>query len=85
MWHPFLAPDDARPQGFWDLYTRADGQKQWAYQGYALWTFDGDNNQGDSNANEAWQITWDVEPGTVVDIGTPYDGVAALYWAAAFP
>lgn len=85
MWHPFLAPDDAKPQGFWDVYKRADGLKQWAYQGYALWTFDGDKNQGDINANDDWQITWDIKPDSVVDIGTPYDGVAALYWAAAFP
>ncbi len=85
MWHPFIAPDDAKPQGFWDVYTRADGSKQWAYQGYALWTFDGDRKPGDINANDDWQITWDIKRDSVVDIGTPYDGVAALYWAAAFP
>ncbi len=84
-WHPFLAPDDARPQGFWDVYTRADGSKQWAYQGYALWTFDGDSNPGDINANDDWQITWDSSRDSIVDIGTPYDAVAALYWAAVFP
>ncbi len=85
MWHPFLAPDDAVAQGFWDVYTREDGSKQWAYQGYALWTYDGDNKPGDTNADNDWQTTWDVSPDSVVDIGTPYDGVAALYWAAAFP
>lgn len=85
MWHPFLAPADAVAQGFWDVYTRADGSRQWAYQGYALWTYDGDKKPGDINADDDWQIKWDITPGAVVDIGTPYDGVAALYWAAVFP
>lgn len=85
MWHPFLAPDDAVAQGFWDVYTRPDGTKQWAYHGYALWTYDGDKKPGDINADDDWQTSWEVSPDSVVDIGTPYDGVAALYWAAAFP
>ncbi len=85
MWRPFLAADDAVPQGFWDVYTRADGSKQWAYQGYALWTYDGDQKPGDINADDNWQIKWDITSDSVVDIGTPYDGVAALYWAATFP
>jgi predicted lipoprotein with Yx(FWY)xxD motif len=37
-WHPLVAADDAKPAGYWTLYTRADGKKQWAYFGYALYT-----------------------------------------------
>ncbi len=85
MWHPFLAPDDAVARGYWDVYPREDGTRQWAYQGYALWTYDGDKSPGDINADDDWQITWDISQDSAIDIGTPYDGVAALYWAAAFP
>ena len=38
-WQPLLAPADAKASGYWTLYTRANGQKQWAYFGYALYTF----------------------------------------------
>ena len=37
-WQPLIAADDAKPAGYWTLYTRADGKKQWAYFGYALYT-----------------------------------------------
>ncbi|MEQ9449518.1 MAG: hypothetical protein RLN70_11545, partial [Rhodospirillaceae bacterium] len=48
-WHPFLAPDNARPRGDWTVAVRADGKKQWVHRGYALWTFDGDREPGDIN------------------------------------
>jgi predicted lipoprotein with Yx(FWY)xxD motif len=37
-WKPLLAPDDARPDGYWTVYKRPDGRKQWAYYGYALYS-----------------------------------------------
>ncbi|MBY0511756.1 MAG: hypothetical protein K2P94_16580 [Rhodospirillaceae bacterium] len=38
-WKPLIAPADAKPAGYWSLFTRADGSKQWGYQGYALYTY----------------------------------------------
>ncbi len=84
-WHPFLAPADAVPRGYWDVYTRADGARQWAYQGYALWTYDGDLRPGDINANDSWQQAQAQTGAQKIEIGTQFDGVAALYWAAAPP
>ncbi len=84
-WHPFLAPADAAPRGYWDVYTRADGARQWAYQGYALWTYDGDLRPGDINANDSWQQAGVRDEPRKIEIGTQFDGVAALYWAAAAP
>lgn len=84
-WHPFLAPKDAEANGNWGVYTRADGTKQWAYQGYALWTFDGDKRPGDINGNDDYQLFMSHDAKTRVDIGTPYDGPTALYWIAAHP
>ena len=37
-WKPLLAAEDAKPTGYWTLYPRPDGKKQWAYFGYALYT-----------------------------------------------
>lgn len=86
-WRPFLAPDDAVAQGDWSVYTRPDGRKQWAYIGYALWTYDGDKKPGDIMAEDDWHnfISLTERTDRVVDIGTQYNAVAALYWAAMPP
>jgi predicted lipoprotein with Yx(FWY)xxD motif len=38
-WSPFTAPAHALPSGYWDVVRRADGRRQWAYKGYALYTY----------------------------------------------
>lgn len=38
-WQPLLAPASAEAQGYWTVFDRSDGCKQWAYQGYALYTY----------------------------------------------
>lgn len=55
-WKPLVAPADALPSGFWSLYTRADGTKQWAYQGYALYTFVPDE-PGRVNGHDVYRMT----------------------------
>ena len=47
QWHPFAAPANAQPDGWWEPIVRADGTKQWAYKGYALYTYAGDQKPGD--------------------------------------
>jgi predicted lipoprotein with Yx(FWY)xxD motif len=84
-WSPFIAPDDAEPQGYWSVYVRPDGRKQWAYQGYALWTFADDKQPGDILGHDTYDMYFAMDPRTKVDIGTPMDGVATLIWAVAFP
>jgi predicted lipoprotein with Yx(FWY)xxD motif len=38
-WLPVIAPADAKSQGYWWVFDRPDGKKQWGYQGYALYTY----------------------------------------------
>lgn len=38
-WHPFTAPANAEPSGFWEIVVRPDGVRQWAYKGYPLYTY----------------------------------------------
>lgn len=92
VWHPYLAPADAQPRGFWSVLTREDGAKQWTYQGYALWTYDGDKKPGDMTGNDSFQYAFADTPAMVndaqkkmIDLGTPTDGAPALYWAIAIP
>ncbi len=84
-WHPFLAPKEAKPRGNWDIATREDGTRQWVYRGFALWTYSGDKSPGSVNAHDTYDIALSNNPSERVNIGTPFDGVGALYWAAVVP
>ena len=91
VWHPYKAPADAQPQGFWNVALRPDGTKQWVYQGYALWTYDGDKHPNDMNGNDEFTYAYAAPPGvdkdTVkdLDVGTPMDGASALHWSIVVP
>ena len=85
LWHPFLAAANAEPSGFWDVATRADGSRQWVYQGYALWTYAGDKQPGDINGHDTYDIQVSDDPNRIVDVGTPMDGAAGLWWSIAIP
>jgi len=41
-WHPLEAPAEAHGSGFWEVFSRPDGRQQWAYKGFALYTYAGD-------------------------------------------
>lgn len=47
VWPPVLASDDAVEIGKWSLTERADGSKQWAYDGFPLYTSHLDKKAGD--------------------------------------
>jgi len=46
-WPPFLAPKDAQEVGKWTVVKRTNGQSQWAYDGYPVYTSDLDRKPGD--------------------------------------
>lgn len=48
LWPPALAGADAAPVGKWTVVDRTDGGKQWAYDGYALYTSVLDEMPGDT-------------------------------------
>lgn len=47
LWPPVLAPADATPIGKWTVVKRKNGQSQWAYDGYPVYTSDRDLKPGD--------------------------------------
>jgi predicted lipoprotein with Yx(FWY)xxD motif len=85
LWRPFLAPADEKGGGFWSVAKREDGAKQWVYQGYALWFHAGDDKPGDMNGHDTYDITVTHDATRMVDVGTPMDGGAALWWSIAVP
>ncbi len=85
VWHPFLAPANAQPDGYWDIALRPDGTRQWVYQGYALYTFLGDKKPGDMNGNDIFNMVLSDSPDKINSVGTPMHGTAGLYWTVAYP
>jgi predicted lipoprotein with Yx(FWY)xxD motif len=55
-WKPLAAPSDALPTDYWSVYTRPDGSKQWAYQGFALYTYVSDDS-GQLNGHDMYHMT----------------------------
>ncbi len=87
-WKPFRPGADAQSNGFWEVIVRDDGSKQWAYKGYALYTYAGDKTPGDMNGNDLYDslITDGADESFkratfLVDV----NGRAGVYWHTAKP
>ena len=87
-----VAPADAQPKGDWMVYTRKDGSKQWAFQGFALYTYAVDTRPGIVDGNNVNDyVVGDVTTYTIEDatFGDPADedgsNKAGLYWYVSHP
>ncbi len=90
-WRPVAAAADAESNGFWEVITRRDGTRQWAYRGFALYTFAGDEAPGqhrgqatytfvklDGSPENLERATWLAHIGSM-------SGGAGVYWNIAKP
>jgi len=57
-WPPLVALDDAKPVGKWTVLLRADGLKQWAYDGKPLYGWHEDRRQGDTLGDGQFNGAW---------------------------
>ncbi len=69
VWPPLIASDDAEDIAEWTLVTRDDGSRQWAYDGYPLYTSILDQQPGDvlggskiTSANDGGVVRVPVAP-----------------------
>jgi predicted lipoprotein with Yx(FWY)xxD motif len=69
-WLPLKAGSDGEPSGFWSIALRTDGTRQWAYQGYPVYTNSQDKKPGDMLGRDLFDLT---------------DGSHALYWRVVTP
>jgi len=76
-WKPLLAPADALPTGYWGIYERSDGTKQWSYYGYAAYTYNGQREMGSAEV-------YDNIDHFEVAGNTPNEGIP-LHWRVAPP
>jgi predicted lipoprotein with Yx(FWY)xxD motif len=82
-WIPVVAPDDAKPSGYWSVMKRKEGGAQWAYMGYALYTYTGDQKPGDETAHDNFDISLGKTLPAIPQ--NPIDAVSALYWREVLP
>lgn len=69
-WVPLKAAPNSQPSGFWTILTRADGTRQWAYQGYAIYANSKDKKPGEMMGRDMFDFT---------------DGSHAMFWRVATP
>ena len=55
-WRPLLAPADAQSTGYWETMPTANGARQWAYKGFALYTYNEDTEPGDITGQDIYDI-----------------------------
>ena len=91
LWRPFHASAAARSTGFWEVVTRRDGSRQWAYKGYAVYTYAGDEAPGQNRGQATYAFaTLDGSPEEIeravwlAELGRTYGG-AGVYWNVAKP
>lgn len=92
---PLLAPANGQSKGDWMVYTREDGSKQWAFQGFALYTYTGDTQPGIVNGHNVTDyVVGDEGPYKIIDAtaGEPLGGGmgvgsigVGLFWHVTHP
>lgn len=88
-WRPFVAPAGAIPSGYWSILTRADGVRQWAYKGYALYTFTGDRAPGDLRGRDEWETSFNDPSLHAVSflsaLQVNAETVSGVFWTTVYP
>ncbi len=83
VWHPYMAPNDAQPVGYWGVAMLPDGKKAWTYKDFVLFTYDGDKKAGDMIGDGIYDLVVSEDPNKVNDVGFPMQGPASLFWTFA--
>ncbi len=75
QWSPVVAPHIARSIGDWEIITREDGLKQWAYQGRPLFRYSGDVLLGEAAGHDvAFDLEGNLMEAMVLEPRPPYPG-----------
>ncbi len=61
-WRPLAAPANALPSGHWAIMERSNGTRQWAYKGFAAYTYAGDTKPGERSGSDIYDIFISNDP-----------------------
>lgn len=85
-WRPLKAAKNAQASGYWEIATREDGSRQWAYRGHALYTYVGDQKPGQVNGSNLYDIVvGDVGRYSMAEVGGGRESGAGLFWHVTHP
>ena len=88
-WKPLTAAKNAQPSWHWTILVRDDGSRQWAYKGYALYTYADDKKTGDLLGLNTWDIETNDKDlrkvSVLAKIGADNALPSAFYWTTAYP
>ncbi len=79
-WLPLGAPNDAQPSGYWSVFVRGDGSKQWGYQGYALYTY-ANEKPGEVTGHDIYSLVVNHDTQNIA----PANMGLGLYWRVTAP
>lgn len=80
-WRPLIAPPEARPRGFWEIYEHKDGTRQWAYKGFAQFTNIYDKpDAGVGQNNQVVYVIGDKGPYALKDVATDSIFTKGFQW-----
>ena len=89
IWQPFFATPSAEGRGYWEIITRTDGKRQWAYKGYLQYININDQPFGQALSNNVYNYVIDQDSKYNVDDIRPtidnVHGSRALVWRATSP
>jgi len=54
--NPYVAPAGAVSTGHWEIVTRQNGTRQWAYRGFASYTYTGDKSPLDRAGSDTYTV-----------------------------
>jgi len=80
-WRPLFAPADAQAHGYWSIYERPDGKRQWAYKNSAIYTH-ATEAPGSLDGNEQYLIQFEDGYGNEA---LPMEFGMGLMWRAVVP
>lgn len=89
-WHPFMASTDAVASGYWEIFTREDGSRQWAYKGYALYAYTGDVRPGSVAGSNRYEYVLGKNDRYPLDLAASatmpgFSGGAGFFWHVGQP
>lgn len=85
-WTPLSASPTDLPSGYWNILPREDGTRQWAYKGYALYSYVGDKAPGDIRGNDTYDLRINEGRGQITHVAFPGElGASALHWVISGP
>ncbi len=89
VWAPLRASDSDQASGYWEVVTRPDGSRQWAFKGSAIYTYSKDKADGTATGDNRYDLSVgdrgrypvaEITASTINEVAPP-----AFFWKVITP